>query len=329
MSSSIEQAKRVLRIEAEAILSLLDKVGENFDKAIDLLIHCRGKVVVTGIGKSGQICRKIAATLASTGTPAFFLHPAEGIHGDLGMVAKEDVSLAISYSGETDELIGILPMVKRLGVPIISMTGNMQSTLARVSDVVLDLNVPEEACPLGLAPTASTTATLAMGDALAVALLEKRGFKESDFALLHPGGTLGRKLLFKVKDLMKVEEEIPLVNIRSDMRETLMEITSKHLGTTGVVDDSGKLVGIITDGDLRRCLRKITEKTTEKTTDFFSQTAFDLMTKNPKTIDQEELASKALHVMEKHTITCLFVVDSDSRPTGILHLHDLIRVKVV
>ncbi|MEK7790064.1 MAG: KpsF/GutQ family sugar-phosphate isomerase, partial [Deltaproteobacteria bacterium] len=231
----------------------------------------------------------------------------------------------ISYSGETDELIGILPMVKRLGVSIISMTGNMQSTLARASDVVLDLNVPEEACPLGLAPTASTTATLAMGDALAVALLEKRGFRESDFALLHPGGTLGRKLLFKVKDLMKVKEEIPLVKIRSNMRETLMEITSKHLGTTGVVDDSGKLVGIITDGDLRRCLRK----TTDKTTDFFNQTAADLMTKNPKTIDQEELASKALHIMEKHTITCLFVVDSDAHPAGILHLHDLIRVKVV
>ena len=329
MSSSIDQAKRVLRIEAEAILSLLDKVGENFDKALDLLLHCHGKVVVTGIGKSGQVCRKIAATLASTGTPAFFLHPAEGIHGDLGMITKDDVALAISYSGETDELLQIMPMMKRLGIPIVAMTGNLNSTLARVSDIALDLSVPEEACPLGLAPTASTTATLAMGDALAVALLEKRGFKEADFALLHPGGTLGRKLLFKVKDLMKVKESIPLIKTETDMRETLMEITSKHLGTTGVVDEDGKLVGIITDGDLRRHLRNDTGKDMGKGADFFSRKAREAMTPHPKTIDQQELASKALHIMEKHSISSLFVVDSDAHPIGIIHLHDLIKAKLV
>src|SRR3989338_2196128 len=206
--SSLEQAKRVLRIEAEAILGLIEKIGTDFDHAVNILLQCKGKVVVTGMGKSGQVCRKISATLASTGTPAFFLHSAEGIHGDFGMLAKEDVIIAISYSGETDELLQILPMVKRLGLPIIALTGNVNSTLAKTADVVLDIHVREEACPMGLAPTASTTATLAMGDALAVSLLEKRGFKEDDFALLHPGGTLGRKLLFRVKDLMKKGKEV-------------------------------------------------------------------------------------------------------------------------
>lgn len=319
--SSLEQAKRVLRIEAEAILGLIETIGENFDHAVDILLQCKGKVVVTGIGKSGQICRKIAATLASTGTPAFFLHPAEGIHGDLGMLAKEDVVIAISYSGETDELVQILPMVKRLGLPVIAMTGNSTSTLAKTADIVLDLRVREEACPMGLAPTASTTATLAMGDALAVSLLKKRGFKEDDFALLHPGGALGRKLLFRVKDLMKTGKEVPLIRTDSDMKQVLIEITSKQLGVTGVLDEEGQLIGIITDGDLRRGLNK--------KVDFFGQRPIEIMTHHPKTIHQEELAGKALHIMEKHSITSLFVANERSYPIGIIHIHDLIKARIV
>ena len=319
--SSLEQAKRVLRIEAEAILGLIEKIGTDFDRAVDLLLQCKGKVVVTGMGKSGQVCRKISATLASTGTPAFFLHPAEGIHGDFGMLAKEDVIIAISYSGETDELLQILPMVKRLGLPIIALTGNVNSTLAKTADVVLDIHVREEACPMGLAPTASTTATLAMGDALAVSLLEKRGFKEDDFALLHPGGTLGRKLLFRVKDLMKTGKDIPITRTDSDMKQVLVEITSKQLGVTGVLDQDGQFIGIITDGDLRRALNK--------KTDFFDQRPIEIMTKDPKTIHQEDLAVAALHIMEKHSITSLFILNEKVYPVGIIHLHDLIKARIV
>ncbi|HBQ21262.1 MAG: D-arabinose 5-phosphate isomerase [Deltaproteobacteria bacterium GWA2_38_16] len=315
--SSLEEARRVLRVEAQAILNLIETIGSNFEKAVDILLQCKGKVVVSGMGKSGQICRKIAATLASTGTPAFFLHPAEGIHGDLGMLAKEDAIIAISYSGETAELLQIIPLMKRLGLPIVALTGNPISTLAKVSDVVLDLSVREEACPMGLAPTASTTATLALGDALAVALLQKRGFKEEDFALLHPGGSLGRKLLFKVKDLMKTKSAVPLIRSSSDMRQALVEITSKHLGVTGVMNEEGKLIGIITDGDLRRHLKK--------ENDFFNQKPTEMMTKNPKTIHEEELASKAMHLMEKHSITSLFITDESAYPIGIIHLHDLIK----
>ena len=319
--SSLEQAKRVLRIEAEAILGLIEKIGTDFDRAVDILLHCKGKVVVTGMGKSGQVCRKISATLASTGTPAFFLHPAEGIHGDLGMLAKEDTVIAISYSGETDELLQILPLMKRLGLAIIALTGNIHSTLAKTADVVLDLHVREEACPMGLAPTASTTATLAMGDALAVSLLKKRGFKEDDFALLHPGGTLGRKLLFRVKDLMKIGKEVPLIRTDSDMKQALMEITSKQLGVTGVIDDEGQLIGIVTDGDLRRGLNK--------KGNFFDQRPADIMTRNPKTIHPEELAVSALHVMETHSITSLFILNEKLYPIGIIHLHDLIKARIV
>ncbi|MBI2646129.1 MAG: KpsF/GutQ family sugar-phosphate isomerase [Deltaproteobacteria bacterium] len=319
--SSIEQAKRVLRIEAEAILGLIEKIGTDFDRAVDILLQCKGKVVVTGMGKSGQVCRKISATLASTGTPAFFLHPAEGIHGDLGMLAKEDAIIAISYSGETDELLQILPLMKRLGLPMIALTGNVNSTLAKTADVVLDLHVREEACPMGLAPTASTTATLAMGDALAVSLLKKRGFKEDDFALLHPGGTLGRKLLFRVKDLMKTGKDVPVIRTDSDMKQVLVEITSKQLGVTGVLDEDGQFIGIITDGDLRRGLNK--------KTDFFDQRPIEIMTKNPKTIDEEELAVAALHLMEKHSITSLFILNEKSYPIGIIHLHDLIKARIV
>ncbi len=316
--SSLEQAKRILRIEADAILNLIERIGSEFDDAVNLMLACKGKVVVTGMGKSGQICRKIAATLASTGTPAFFLHPAEGIHGDLGMVAKSDVVVAISYSGETAELLQILPSVKRLGVSIVALTGNPKSSLAKFSDVVLDLGVREEACPMGLAPTTSTTVTLAMGDALAISVLEKRGFKEDDFALLHPGGSLGRKLLIKVKDLMKVGTDIPLIRESASVREALVEITSKHLGTTGVVGVDGKLIGIITDGDLRRHLNK-------KDSDFFSYRPTEMMTPKPKTIREEELASGALHVMETQAITSLFVVNDQFYPIGIIHIHDLVK----
>lgn len=321
MSMMLDQARRVLEIEARAILHLKDRLNESFERAVKIMVHCKGKVIVAGMGKSGQVCRKIAATLSSTGTPAFFLHPAEGTHGDLGVIAKGDVMVAVSNSGETEELIKILPMVKRLDIPLIAMTGKIQSTLALTSDVVLDLSVEEEACPMGLAPTASTTSTLALGDALAIAVLEMRGFKESDFALLHPGGTLGRKLLLKVKELMKVKSDIPLVTEDADMKETLIEMTSKRLGVTGVVDKAGKLVGVITDGDLRRHLRHMQ--------DFFSQKGKNIMSKHPKTIGEEELAEKAIHIMEKHKITTLFITDKNFYPIGIIHLHDIIKTKIV
>lgn len=321
MSSPIEQARRVLQIEANAILALKDRIGASFEQAVKMVMSCKGKVIVAGMGKSGQICRKIAATLASTGTPAFFLHPAEGIHGDVGMIAKGDLVLGISHSGETAELVKILPLVKRLDVPIIAITGNTKSSLAKASDIVLDASIQEEACPMGLAPTASTTATLAMGDALAVAVLKARGFKEDDFALLHPGGALGRKLLMTVEDLMKVGDAVPLVKDTADMKETLLEMTSKRLGATGVVDGQGRLIGVITDGDLRRHLNK--------RDDFFTQSAADIMSSKPKTIRKRELVGKATHTLETHKITSLFIVDEKGYPTGIIHLHDILETKVI
>ncbi len=320
MTSSIEQARRVLEIEARAILSLRERLNDSFEEAVRMIVGCRGKVIVAGMGKSGQVCRKIAATLASTGTPAFFMHPAEGIHGDLGMVAKGDLVIAISNSGETEELLQVLPSLKRLDVPLIAMTGKPKSTLAQVCDVVLDLSVGEEACPMGLAPTASTTATLALGDALAIAVLQKRGFNENDFALLHPGGSLGRKLLLKVSDLMKVGGEIPLVSVNSDISEVLIEMTSKRLGVTGVMDEDQKLAGVITDGDLRRHLKN--------KTDLFSQKASHIMSRNPKTIGEKALAQKAVHLMEEYKITTLFIIDQKSHPIGIIHLHDLLKAKL-
>ena len=316
---SLDHARRVLAIEAQAILDLKDRLGKEFDQAVQLLLKCRGKVVVTGMGKSGQVCRKIAATLSSTGTPAFFLHPAEGIHGDLGMIAKGDVVVAVSNSGETREVIQILPNVKRLDIPLISMTGNCESSLAKSSDVVLDLSVKEEACPMGLAPTASTTVTLAMGDALAVALLEERGFKETDFALLHPGGSLGRRLLW-VKDIMKTGDAIPLVEAGTSMKETLIEMTTKRLGVTGVTDAAGKLIGAVTDGDLRRHLG-YSENVMKKT-------ALEVMSPSPKTIGDSELIGRAMLLMESHKITSLFIVDKESYPIGVIHLHDLIEAKL-
>ena len=318
----LERAREVLDVEASGLLSLRDRLDDNFVRAVELLYACQGKVVVTGLGKSGLICRKIASTLASTGTPSFFLHASDGLHGDMGMVMKGDVVLAVSNSGETEELLKLLPIIKRLGLKLIVMTGNPNSVLSRAGDVILDVAVKEEACPLGLAPTASTTASLAMGDALAVVLLREKGFKEEDFALRHPGGTLGRKLLLQVQDLMHRGSELPLVEEATPMKETLLEITSKRLGVTGVTDNQGRLVGVITDGDLRRGL--------DPKGDIFLLKAKDLMTRNPQTISANDLAARALAVMEELSITSLFVLqDGGSKPSGILHLHDLLKAGIV
>lgn len=319
--SVIDEAKRVLKIEAESVLSLMDSIGESFESAVELIVQCEGKVVVTGMGKSGLICQKIASTMASTGTPAFFLHPAEGVHGDLGMLAKGDVVIAISNSGETEEVIRILPIIRRMGLKLISITGESQSTLASVGDTFLNVSVKEEACPLGLAPTASTTATLALGDALAVALMYKRGFKEEDFALFHPGGSLGKSLLLKVSDLMHTGERVPVISAESSVKEVIFEMTSKGFGVTAVMSNKGSFVGVISDGDLRRAL--------ERDGDIINETASNIMKENPKTISSHDLAAKALSEMEKNKITVLFVLDENEKPTGILHLHDLLQSGVV
>jgi arabinose-5-phosphate isomerase len=319
----INRAKQVLQIEAKAIEQLMARINEEFVQAVELILGCEGKVVVTGVGKSGIIGQKIASTLASTGTPAFFLHPTEGIHGDLGMLEKKDIVLAISNSGETDELSQILPLIKRYGNKLIALTGKADSTLGRAGDVVLDVSVQEEACPLGLAPTASTTVTLAMGDALAVALLEKRGFNKEDFAVRHPGGKLGKRLLLRVCDLMHAGDELPMVYEDTLMKGALVEITSKRLGVTGVMNKQQELVGIITDGDLRRAL--------ERYTDLLQRTAGEVMTKNPKWIEADILAAQAVQRMEEHAITSLFVFDKagEKTPRGIIHLHDLLKAGVV
>ena len=319
----IDEAKRVLRVEAQSILDLAERIDENFSRAVELLYHCKGKVVLMGMGKSGLVGRKIASTFASTGTPAFFLHPAEGVNGDFGMLAKEDVVIAISNSGETRELLEVLPLIKRYGNRLIALTGKVNSSLARAGDVCLDLYVKEEACPMGLAPTASTTATLAMGDALAIALMGKRGFDEKDFALLHPGGTLGKKLLLKVEDLMHVGKAFPMVTEKALMKDAIFEITSKRLGVTAVCNGEGHLVGVITDGDLRRAL--------EKFNDLFQREAREVMTRNPKWIEKDALAAKAVQRMEEYSITSLFVFNQagEKVPVGIIHLHDLLKAGVV
>ena len=313
----LQRARDVLNIEIQGLLSLLDRLDENFCRAIELLGGCHGKVVVTGMGKSGLICRKIAATLASTGTPSFFLHSGDALHGDLGMVMKGDVILAVSNSGETEEIIKIIPHFKRHALKMIVMTGNPDSTLAKAADVILDISVREEACPLGLAPTASTTATLAMGDALAVVLLESKGFNQEDFAMRHPGGILGRRLFLRVEDLMHRGDKLPLVSENTPIKDALFEITSKRLGITGVVDGGGKLTGVVTDGDLRRGL--------ETKGDIFRYTANQLMTRNPKNIAADSLAAEAVALMEQHSITCLFVLQDDCKPVGVIHLHDLLK----
>lgn len=317
----LKLAARVLRAEAEGILGLVPRLDGRFLHALGILRDCQGRVVVTGIGKSGIVARKVAATLASVGTPALFLHPAEGVHGDIGMVARGDVVLAISNSGETDEVLTILPAIKRLGVPLVVLTGNPESTLARYADLVLDVSVREEACPMTLVPTSSTTAALAMGDALAVALLELRGITPEDFAAVHPGGNLGRRFQ-RVENLMHVGDSVPIVREETGMREVILEMTGKRLGATSVVDETGALVGIITDGDLRRAFQRDPQ--------ILTKAARDAMSRNPKTIRQDELAVKALEMMESHAITQLFVVDGQQRrPSGIIHLHDILRAKIV
>jgi arabinose-5-phosphate isomerase len=318
----LNEARRVIRVEADALLAMADRINGDFEKAVKLILSSSGRVVVTGMGKSGLVGQKIASTMASTGTPALFLHPAEGIHGDLGMIMKGDVVVAISNSGETEELLRILPVIKRLGAPLIGMSGKPASTLAKSSDVFLDVSVREEACPLGLAPTASTTATLAMGDAIAVALLVERGFRAEDFAVYHPGGALGKKLFLRVEDLMHSGEGIPLVAENTVMKDVLFVISEKRMGVTGVLDGNGALRGVITDGDLRRAL--------EKKFDILGQQAAEIMKLNPLRINSHELAAAALQVMEKHSITSLFVFEDDQSiaPCGIVHLHDILRAGI-
>lgn len=315
------RASRILAIEAGAISGLRAKLDENFGRAVDLLLHARGKVVLTGIGKSGLIGRKIAATFASTGTPAFFLHPVEGMHGDIGMVRREDVVIALSNSGETEEIVRLLPVFKRLGLSVIALTGNPASSLSRHADVTLDAGVREEACPLGLAPTASTTAALALGDALAIVLFEEKGFSVDDFAMLHPGGTLGRGLT-KVADLMHRGEEIPLVRQETPLEHALFTISSKRLGVTGVVDGGGALMGVITDGDVRRAMAR--------GIDLYATNAGEIMTRNPKRLAASEIAAAALRKMEEFSITSLFVFDGDDpgKLVGIVHIHDLLKAGI-
>jgi arabinose-5-phosphate isomerase len=320
-----EQAKRVLRIEADAVAALIDRVDSQFEQAVRLVLDCKNRVVVTGMGKSGLIGKKIAATFASTGTPALFLHPAEGIHGDLGMVTRGDIVIALSNSGETEELSRMLPSLKRLGIKIVALTGNPDSTLGKNSDIIINVGVKEEACPLGLAPTASTTAALAMGDALAVALLDQRGFREEDFACFHPGGALGKRLLLHVSDLMHTGDAIPQVTEDTLVKDAIYEISSKKMGVTAVLNASGNLVGIISDGDLRRWM----EKTVQSGENLLTKTAKDIMTKKPKVIQQTALAAEAVAIMENNSITCLIVTNDSAKPEGVIHLHDLLKSGVV
>lgn len=313
--------QRVVRIEAEAVSVLIERIDGRFVAACRAMLSCQGRIVVTGMGKSGHIGSKIAATLASTGSPAFFLHPGEASHGDLGMITSQDVVLALSNSGETSEILTILPLIKRLGVPFIAMTGNPASTLARQADVHLDVGVKEEACPLGLAPTSSTTAALVMGDALAIALLEARGFTREDFALSHPGGSLGRKLLLRVSDIMHTEEAMPMVTHRALVRDAVLEMTAKKLGMTAIVDDERRVLGIFTDGDLRRLF--------ERTGDIPAMPVREVMTRTCTRVRPDCLAAEAVHIMEEKRINALLVVNGENRLIGALNMHDLLRAGVV
>ncbi len=321
---NIKVAKDVLKVEGEAVLSLIERINDNFDEGINAIRNCGGRVIVTGMGKSGLISQKIAATLSSTGTPSLFMHPGEASHGDLGMVTKEDIILAISNSGETYELIQIIPAFKRMGLTIIAMIGRQNSTLTKLVDIYIDTSVEQEADTLELAPTASTTATLAMGDALAVVLLENRGFKAEDFALLHPGGTLGKRLLLTVSEIMHTRNEIPLVKDSTPMNETLLIMTEKGLGMTGVTDDNLNLTGIITDGDIRRGLENSGNK-------IFDNTAGSFQTRDFKWIEDTTLAINALEVMEDHNITSLFVFSNEKKdiPDGIIHIHDILKTGIL
>ncbi|MGH8212920.1 MAG: KpsF/GutQ family sugar-phosphate isomerase [Rhodanobacteraceae bacterium] len=315
-------AHTVIATETAAIRALESRIDGEFVRACRLILDCDGRVVVTGMGKSGHIARKIAATLASTGTPAFFVHPGEASHGDLGMITREDVVLALSYSGETDELLTILPLIKRQGIPLIAMTGRPESSLARSCDVHLDVSVSAEACPLGLAPTASTTAALVMGDALAIALLEAHGFTAEDFAMSHPAGALGRRLLLRIEDIMHIGDKIPKVDANATLTEALMEMSRKGLGMTGIVDSEQKLIGVFTDGDLRRALD-------DDGVDMRGAPVSQLMTRTPKSIGPDKLAAEAAQLMDTYKIHALLVVGDDNRVVGALNIHDLMRARVV
>jgi arabinose-5-phosphate isomerase len=318
--SALELARKVLRTEAAAILGLVERVNGDFERAVQLLYDCRGRVIVTGMGKSGIICRKISATLSSTGTSAFFLHPAEAIHGDLGAIREDDVVLALSYSGETEEIVKLLESIRRLGAKLIALTGVPDSTLGRAADVTLDCSIAEEACPMNLVPTASTTAALAMGDALAMTLLVRKGFGEEQFASFHPGGKLGRRLM-RVENVMHAGDSAPIVRTSTLMPDVVHEMSSKRLGMTCVVDDSLRLVGVVTDGDLRRLM--------SRTSDVVGRSALEVMTPNPVTIERNVLAVEALKVMETHKITSVVVVDAGNVVEGVVHLHDLWRTQMI
>ncbi|MAD58268.1 MAG: D-arabinose 5-phosphate isomerase [Porticoccus sp.] len=317
----LKVARRTIEMESRAVAHLAQRLGNDFVKACELIIKCSGRIVVTGMGKSGHIGRKIAATFASTGTPAFFVHPGEASHGDIGMITKKDVVLALSNSGATSEVVTLLPQIKRLGVPLICMTGDHLSALAKAAEAHLDIKVDSEACPLGLAPTTSTTATLVMGDALAIALLEAKGFTAEDFAFSHPGGALGQKLLLRVKDLMHGGENLPKVNIKQSLKQALLEMTKKGLGMTTVVEDDGKLFGVFTDGDLRRAF--------DENKDVESISLSQITKPGCKSIYEDALAAEALKIIEDYKITTLVVEDSNQRPVGILHLHDILRAGIV
>ena len=316
-----ELGRAVIQTEARAVAALAQRVDEGFVRACELLLACRGRIVVLGMGKSGHIGSKVAATLASTGSPAFFVHPGEASHGDLGMITPQDVVLAFSNSGETEEILTILPLIKRLGVPLVALTGNPRSSLARAADAHIDVSVEQEACPLGLAPTASTTAALAMGDALAVALLEARGFTAEDFARSHPGGRLGRRLLLHIRDVMRTGDQVPRVGPETSFAEALVEITRKGMGMTAVVDRDGKVLGIFTDGDLRRAM--------DRRVDLHETPMAELMTRGCRTVGPELLAAEGLRIMEDARINGLLVVDGEGRLIGALNMHDLLRAGVL
>lgn len=313
--------KAVIETEQEAILSLTERIDNKFVDACHIIFDCKGRIVVTGMGKSGHVANKIAATLASTGTPSFFVHPGEASHGDLGMITPDDVVIALSNSGETDEIVALLPVIKRLNTPLITLTGRPDSTLAKTSNINIDVSVKKEACPLGLAPTSSTTAALAMGDAIAIALLEVRGFSEDDFALSHPGGTLGRRLLLRVEDIMHTDKDIPKVSENATLSDALAEMSKKGLGVTTIVNNDDIVLGVFTDGDLRRTL--------DSGIDFKSCNIKDVMTKNSKHILPESLAASALALMETHRINALAVVNKESKLIGMLNMHDLLRARVI
>jgi arabinose-5-phosphate isomerase len=318
---ALELAREVISIEAAAVQALTQRIDENFLRALDIILSCDGRVIVSGMGKSGHIARKIAATMASTGTPAYFVHPAEASHGDLGMIAAKDVFIALSYSGESEELLTIVPLIKRQGAKLISLTGNPDSSLAREADVHLDGAVAKEACPLGLAPTASTTAALALGDALAVALLDAKGFGEADFARSHPGGSLGRRLLTHVRDIMRSGERIPAVGQDATLSDAVLEISRKGVGMTAIVDDARRVLGIYTDGDLRRTL--------ERRLDFAATPVSSVMSRQPHAISPDALAAEAVQVMEQYNISQMLVVDADNTLVGALNMHDLLHAKVI